>query len=107
MPLARLALLAILLIPLIDTTATGQQVKKPAAKKKETPAEPPRKGGDHGMVFSAALDVAVGKLKDTTKLSDTRNYVFRGKVITLNKERTLHMVFDTELMRVAGVWKGP
>jgi hypothetical protein len=53
------------------------------------------------------MEVAPGKLKDTIVRSDTKNYVFRGKLITLNKERTIHMCFDTELMRVAGVWKGP
>ena len=59
------------------------------------------------MVLATAMEVAPGKLKDTIKRSDTKNYVFRGKWITLNKERTIHMCFDTELMRVAGVWKGP
>jgi glucose/arabinose dehydrogenase len=61
---------------------------------------------DHGMVLSAAMEVSPGILKDTIKLSDTKNYVFRGKVITLNPERTLHLCYDTELMRVAGVWHG-
>ena len=73
-------------------------------KPKDPPARPV---GDHGMVLATAMDVAIGKLKDTTKMSDTKNYVFRGKIITLNKERTIHMCFDTELMRVAGIWKGP
>ena len=71
------------------------------------PAAAPPPAGDHGMVLAAAMEVAPGKLKDTIKRSDTKNYVFRGKWITLNKERTIHMCFDTELMRVAGVWKGP
>src|SRR5436305_15234131 len=65
-----------------------------------------KKGADHGMVFATAMEVRPGILKDTIKMSDTKNYVFRGKVIALNPERTLHLCYDTELMRVAGIWHG-
>jgi hypothetical protein len=94
-------------LPLVVCLAVVLVTAPAPAQKKEKKVEPPRKGGDHGMVLSTAMDVAVGKLKDTIKLTDTKNYVFRGKLITLNKERTIHMCFDTELMRVAGLWKGP
>jgi hypothetical protein len=83
------------------------QPKTGASKSDAPKGDPPPKPGDHGMVLATAMEVAPGKLKDTIVRSDTKNYVFRGKLITLNKERTIHMCFDTELMRVAGVWKGP
>jgi hypothetical protein len=62
---------------------------------------------DHGMVLATCMEVAPVKLKDTIDLADTTNYVFRGRVITLNKERTASLCFDTDLMRVAGAWAGP
>ena len=58
------------------------------------------------MVLATCMEVAPGKLKDTTKRSDTKNYVFRGRVITLDKEKSVHLCFDTDLMRVAGAWVG-
>lgn len=61
---------------------------------------------DHGMVLATAMDVAPGKLKDTTDLADTKNYVFRGKLITLNAQRDMHLCFDTEHLRIAGAWRG-
>lgn len=61
---------------------------------------------DHGRILAAAMEVAPHKLKDTTNLADTTNYVFRGRIITLNKEKTVHLCFDTEHMRVAGAWVG-
>src|SRR5262249_32935822 len=61
---------------------------------------------DHGIVLSTAMEVAPGKLKDTINLADTTNYVFRGRVIALDKERTVSLCFDTEHLRVAGVWVG-
>ena len=61
---------------------------------------------DHGMVLAACMEVAPGKLKDTTKRSDTKNYVYRGRIISLNKERTVSLCFDTDTMRVAGAWIG-
>jgi hypothetical protein len=61
---------------------------------------------DHGMVLATCMEVAPGRLKDTTRRADTTNYVFRGRVISLNKERTVSLCFDTDLMRVAGAWIG-
>jgi hypothetical protein len=61
---------------------------------------------DHGMVLATAMEVAPGKLKDTTKRSDTKNYVFRGRVIALDRDRRVSLCFDTDLMRVAGAWIG-
>ena len=61
---------------------------------------------DHGRVLSCALDVYPHKLKDTTDLADTKNYVFRGKVISLGKDKKVHICYDTEHMRVAGAWVG-
>ncbi len=61
---------------------------------------------DHGMVLAACMEVVPGKLKDTTKRSDTKNYVYRGRIISLNKERTVSLCFDTDTMRVAGAWIG-
>src|SRR6516225_1414085 len=73
-----------------------------ACAQPKAPIPPP----DHGMVLATCMEVAPGKLKDTTKRSDTTNYVFRGRVISLNKERTVSLCFDTDLMRVAGAWVG-
>src|SRR5262249_46193275 len=61
---------------------------------------------DHGRVLSCSLDVFPHKLKDTTNLADTKNYVFRGKVISLGKDRRVHICYDVEHMRVAGAWVG-
>lgn len=61
---------------------------------------------DHGIAFAAALEVAPGKLKDTTKVSDTTNYVYRSRIISLGADRSVSFCFDTEHMRVAGVWVG-
>jgi hypothetical protein len=61
---------------------------------------------DHGRVLHCALDVYPHKLKDTTNLADTKNYVFRGKVISLGKDKKVHICYDTEHMRVAGAWVG-
>jgi hypothetical protein len=61
---------------------------------------------DTGAVFAACMDVAPGKLKDTTNLADTKNYVFRGRIIALNKDRSVGLCFDTEHMRIAGAWQG-
>src|SRR4051812_10165750 len=70
-------------------------------------APPPRPPADQGMVLATCMEVAPTKLKDTIDLADTTNYVFRGRLITLNKERTASLCFDTDLMRVAGAWVGP
>lgn len=63
-------------------------------------------GPDHGPVLATAIDVAPGKLKDTTKISDTKNYVFRSRIVSLGKDRSVSYCFDTEHMRPAGVWVG-
>jgi len=69
-------------------------------------AQPKSKTPDHGHVLSCALDVFPHKLKDTTNLADTKNYVFRGKVISLGKDKRVSICYDTEHMRVAGAWIG-
>src|SRR5438552_598171 len=61
---------------------------------------------DHGMVLATCMEVAPGRLKDTTSLARTTNYVFRGRVISLNADRTVSLCFDTEHMRIAGAWVG-
>lgn len=63
-------------------------------------------GPDHGVVLCTAMDVAPGKLKDTINLAETANYVFRGRVVALDAERNVSLCFDSEHMRVAGVWVG-
>ncbi len=68
----------------------------------DKPKPPP----DHGRVLHCALDVFPHKLKDTTNLADTKNYVFRGKVISLGKDKKVSICYDTEHMRVAGAWVG-
>src|SRR5262245_13400231 len=61
---------------------------------------------DHGRVMACCLDVFPHKLKDTTKIEDTKNYVFRGKVISLGKDKKVSICYDVEHMRVAGAWVG-
>src|SRR5688500_10151857 len=61
---------------------------------------------DHGRVMSCALDVFPHKLKDTTRIEDTKNYVFRGTVISLGKDKNVSICYDVEHMRVAGAWIG-
>src|ERR1051325_7822676 len=57
-------------------------------------------------VMACCLDVFPHKLKDTTNLADTKNYVFRGKVISLGKDKKVSICYDVEHMRVAGAWVG-
>ncbi len=45
------------------------------------PGKAAARAPDHGRVLACALDVFPHRLKDTTNLTDTKNYVFRGKVI--------------------------
>ncbi len=61
---------------------------------------------DHGPVLATCMEVAPTRLKDTTNLALTTNYVFRGRVVSLNPERTVSLCFDTEHLRVAGAWVG-
>jgi hypothetical protein len=61
---------------------------------------------DPGRVLATAIEVAPGRLKDTTNLLDTKNYVFRGRVISLGKDRKVTICYDTEHLRVAGAWVG-
>src|SRR5437763_7950025 len=84
-------------VALVTVAFAGGLSAQPAA-----PKQPP----EHGMVLATCMEVAPGKLKDTTKRSDTKNYVYRGRVISLDKERTVSLCFDTDLMRVAGAWVG-
>jgi hypothetical protein len=71
-----------------------------SAQDKQKPAP------DHGRVLACCLDVFPHKLKDTTNLTDTKNYVFRGRVISLGKDKKVSICYDTEQMRVAGAWFG-
>src|SRR6516162_5475328 len=71
-----------------------------SAQDKQKPAP------DHGRVLACCLDVYPHKLKDTTNLADTKNYVFRGRVISLGKDKKVSICYDTEHMRVAGAWVG-
>src|SRR5689334_11733129 len=84
--------LAVSLILVAAAFADAQDKAKPAP--------------DHGRVLACALDVFPHKLKDTTNLADTKNYVFRGKVISLGKDKKVSICYDTEHMRVAGAWVG-
>jgi hypothetical protein len=86
-------ILAFLFLSHIDARAQLQDKAPPPAP-------------DPGAVFAACMEVAPGKLKDTTNLADTTNYVFRGRIIALNPARTVGLCFDTEHMRVAGAWQG-
>lgn len=61
---------------------------------------------DHGRALATCIEVAPGKLKDTTKLSETKNYVFRGRVVSLGTDRKVSICYDVEHMRVAGAWVG-
>ena len=61
---------------------------------------------DYGPCLSLAMDVSEGKLAVTIQLADTSNYVFRARVVSLDTSRRLNIVYDTELMRVAGAWSG-
>lgn len=69
-------------------------------------AQEKAKAPDHGRVLACALDVFPHKLKDTTNLADTKNYVFRGKIISLGKDKRVSICYDVEHMRVAGAWVG-
>jgi len=86
------ALVSFVISAILPTLAYGQDKNKPVP--------------DHGRVLHCALDVFPHKLKDTTNLAGTKNYVFRGKVISLGKDKRVHICYDTEHMRVAGAWVG-
>lgn len=75
---------------------------KPDPAKTETPKPPPPKRipGDKKAIemdYGPAMAITVGVTKE--------NIAYKGIVIPLNKEKTLNVLFDTELMRVAAVWK--
>lgn len=80
-----------LLILLLSIDARAQSKQGPA---------------DHGRVMACCLDVFPHKLKDTTKIEETKNYVFRGKVISLGKDKNVSICYDVEHLRVAGAWVG-
>src|ERR1700682_1156335 len=92
MPIMLRPSLILALLSLTATLASAQDKQKPAP--------------DHGRVLACALDVFPHKLKDTTDLADTKNYVFRGKVLSLGKDKKVSICYDTEHMRVAGAWIG-
>ena len=65
------------------------------------PAKPVKKPGDKKAIemdYGPALAITVGVTKD--------NIAYKGILIPLNKEKTINVLFDTELLRVAGVWTG-
>src|SRR4051812_18042432 len=78
------------------------EAEKPAPKPADKPApKPAKKPGDKRAVemdYGPAMAITVGVSKD--------NIAYKGILIPLNKEKTLNVLFDTELMRVAGVWSG-
>ena len=86
--------------PILAVALSLLTVPIAAAQEKSPPAP------DHGRVLACALDVFPHRLKDTTNLADTKNYVFRGRVISLGKDRTVSICYDVEHMRVAGAWVG-
>src|ERR1700730_18637390 len=92
MPIMLRPFLILALLSLTATRASTQDKQNP------TP--------DHGRVLACCLDVFPHKLKDTTNLADTKNYVFRGRVISLGKDRRVSICYDTEQMRIAGAWIG-
>ncbi len=78
------------------------EAPRPAPPKNETPKPPPPKKipGDKKAVemdYGPAMAITVGVTKE--------NIAYKGIVIPLNKEKTLNVLFDTELLRVAAVWK--
>ena len=62
--------------------------------------------GDYGPVLSVCMEAAGRKLKDTTNIEDTVNYVFRGRLISLSKDKSINVCFDTEHLRWAAAWSG-
>ena len=64
--------------------------------------------GDYGPVISThmAADGRVLGQKKQLKDSDIGNFVYRARVISLNKEKTANICFDTEHMRIAAAWTG-
>jgi hypothetical protein len=65
-------------------------------------------GGDYGPVISthmAADGRVLGEMK-SLPAKDLGNFVFRGRVISLNKDKTMNVCFDTDHMRIAAAWEG-
>ncbi len=64
--------------------------------------------GDYGPVISTHIDPNGVKLGDMKQISPEAlgNFVFRGRVISLNAEKTINICFDTEHMRYAAGWSG-
>jgi hypothetical protein len=92
MPIMLRPVLIVALLSLTANPSSAQDKQKPSS--------------DHGRVLACSLDVFPHKLKDTTNPADTKNYVFRGRVISLGKEKQVSICYDTEHMRVAGAWVG-
>ena len=71
------------------------------APKPNVPPKPVKKPGDKKAVemdYGPCLAATVGIAKD--------NIAYKGVLISLNKERTANVLFDTELMRVTAAWTG-
>jgi hypothetical protein len=90
-----------LLAALWSSLATAQQSDRPA---------PPTSRwlqGDYGPVLSTHLEVSNRVVPGRqTSWQAAPNWTFKALVISLNPEKTAHLVFDTELMRVSGAWTG-
>ncbi len=64
--------------------------------------------GDYGPVVSTHVD-ASGKDfggKKVLSKEDLANYVFRGRLVSLNDERSVNVLYDTEHLRLAAAWSG-
>ncbi len=89
---------------LIAICACGVFVQGVIAQSK--PKTPDWSKGDYGSVISVPIDVAERANKDTTDISKTVNYVFRGRVISLTSDKKINIAYDLDHLRVAGVWTG-
>ncbi len=65
------------------------------------PAKPVKKPGD-----KRAVEMDYGPYMAITCGLTKSNIAYKGILIPLNKEKTLNVLFDTELLRVAGAWSG-
>src|SRR5207247_10875207 len=90
------------LIQIFDFAGEAPKPKtpKPDEPKPEAPKTKKSPGDKKAieMDYGPAMAITVGVTKE--------NIAYKGILIPLNKEKTLNVLFDTELLRVAAVWKG-